>query len=152
MAIPAYNSHSNAAGNWPIALCRLMTASALFCLLNFSTAAARAPDIPNLNVEPLCHGIADQDTDPSQATNPNVSLKQCLDSEHSDRATLQKEWPTFPATDKKHCTNEARVGGLSSYTDLLTCLEMARDVDEDRPRQPGQSVGQSSSGRIQNKQ
>ncbi len=32
------------------------------------------------------------------------------------------------AADKTACTNELRMGGDSSYTELLTCLEMARDV------------------------
>jgi hypothetical protein len=39
-----------------------------------------------------------------------------------------KEWTSFSADDRTHCTAEAKMGGESSYTDLLTCLEMARDV------------------------
>ena len=39
-----------------------------------------------------------------------------------------KEWSQFSVEDKKHCVAEATMGGESSYTDLLTCLEMARDV------------------------
>jgi hypothetical protein len=38
------------------------------------------------------------------------------------------EWSTFSADDSRHCAAEATMGGESSYTDLLTCLEMARDV------------------------
>ena len=129
-------------------LWRLGTALVLFCLLDFSSAAARDADIPNLNVKPLCHGIVDQGADPLEAGDPNVSLKQCLESERADKATLQKEWPTFSTTNKQHCTNEAVAGGLSSYTDLLTCLEMAKDVNDDRSQQ---SAGQSSPGRIRNK-
>ena len=41
-----------------------------------------------------------------------------------------KEWSDFSSDDKRHCVAEATVGGESSYTDLLTCLEMARDVRE----------------------
>jgi hypothetical protein len=128
---------------------KLVIALVLFCLLAFSSVAARDADIPNLNVEPLCHGIVDQGADPLEAGDPNVPLKQCLESERADKATLQKEWPTFSATNKQHCTDEAVVGGLSTYTDLLTCLEMAKDVDDDRSQQP---AGQSSPGRIENKQ
>jgi hypothetical protein len=39
-----------------------------------------------------------------------------------------KEWSTFSAEDKRHCTAETRMGGESSYTEMVTCLEMARDV------------------------
>jgi hypothetical protein len=41
---------------------------------------------------------------------------------------LAKQWSTFAPPDKIACTNESRMGGDSSYTELLTCLEMARDV------------------------
>ncbi len=41
---------------------------------------------------------------------------------------MKTEWSTFSAADKKHCIAEATMGGESSYTDLITCLEMARDV------------------------
>lgn len=32
------------------------------------------------------------------------------------------------------------MGGLPSYTDLLTCLEMARDVEKDRAQQKSKSI------------
>ena len=41
---------------------------------------------------------------------------------------MKNEWSTFSASDKKHCIAEATMGGESSYTELVTCLEMARDV------------------------
>jgi hypothetical protein len=40
----------------------------------------------------------------------------------------------FPA-DRAHCVNESTMGGESSYTDLLTCLVMARDVGTMREQQ-----------------
>ena len=39
-----------------------------------------------------------------------------------------KAWSSFVLADRTHCVNETTMGGLSSYTELLTCLEMARDV------------------------
>jgi hypothetical protein len=39
-----------------------------------------------------------------------------------------KEWSTFNSDDKTHCIAETTMGGESSYTDLVTCLEMSRDV------------------------
>jgi hypothetical protein len=41
---------------------------------------------------------------------------------------LVKQWSTFMPADKTSCVNESRMGGESSYTELITCLEMARDV------------------------
>src|SRR3984885_498054 len=34
----------------------------------------------------------------------------------------------FSIDDRTHCISETTMGGESSYTELLTCLEMARDV------------------------
>ncbi len=42
------------------------------------------------------------------------------------RGKLVKRWPTFSAPDKANCIGETNAGGLPSYTDLLTCLQMAR--------------------------
>lgn len=57
-----------------------------------------------------------------------MTYNECIKSERGDREQMAKEWPTFPSADKQHCIAEATTGGESSYTDLLTCLEMARDV------------------------
>jgi hypothetical protein len=89
---------------------------------------ARSNDVPTLNVTPLCRGIISQSDALLQAGDPSVSMDECLKAEEIDRQTIQKEWSTFSASDRTHCTAEATMGGESSYTDFLTCLEMARDV------------------------
>ena len=87
-----------------------------------------ADGVPDLNVEQVCDGIARQGgvtfRDPSVAK----EKKNCVDSEQVVRAELAKQWSTFAPADKTSCVNESRMGGESSYTELLTCLEMARDV------------------------
>lgn len=89
---------------------------------------AHSDELPVLNVLPLCRGITSQGAAPLQAGDRSVTLKQCLDAEQADRETMKNEWSTFSASDKKHCIAEATMGGESSYTELVTCLEMARDV------------------------
>jgi len=89
---------------------------------------AHSDELPVLNVLPLCRGITSQGAAPLQAGDRSVTLKQCLDAEQADRETMKNEWSTFSAADKKHCIAEATMGGESSYTELVTCLEMARDV------------------------
>jgi hypothetical protein len=76
-------------------------------------------------VAQVCHGITNQSD--FQEGLGNVSFDQCIQAEQDDRDTMIKEWSTFSADDKGHCIAEATVGGESSYTELLTCLEMARD-------------------------
>ena len=88
--------------------------------------AARSDDIPTLDVNPVCHGIAIQGEleEGLQRTN----FEQCVQSEQATREQLKKEWSTFSTADKSHCVALAKTGGESSYTELITCMEMARDV------------------------
>jgi hypothetical protein len=91
-----------------------------------SLTAARSDQYPVLDTKPLCHGITEQSS--LQEGFRSVTFDECLKAEQEDRKTMIKEWSTFSAGDAKHCLAEATMGGESSYTELLTCLEMARDV------------------------
>ena len=49
--------------------------------------------------------------------------------EENARAKLAGEWESFRPADRTSCTELARLGGgLQSYVELLTCLEMAKDA------------------------
>jgi len=87
-----------------------------------------ADSVPTLDVEQVCQGIAQQGGVSFHDTDIADEKKNCLDSEKAIRGELTKEWSSFSAADKTACTNESIMGGDSSYTELLTCLEMARDV------------------------
>jgi hypothetical protein len=97
-------------------------------LLGASLFTPVVDKVPSLNVEQVCEGIAQQGGVSFRDPNIAVEKKNCLDSEHATRDELAKQWSSFSAADKSACTNEATMGGDSSYTELLTCLEMARDV------------------------
>jgi hypothetical protein len=56
------------------------------------------------------------------------NVEECLKSEQGVREEIKAKWSTFSAGDKQHCVTLAKTGGESSYTELLTCLEMSRDV------------------------
>ena len=88
--------------------------------------SARSDDIPTLDVNPVCHGIAMQGE--LEAGLQQTSFEQCVQSEQAVREQLKKEWSTFSTADKSHCVALAKTGGESSYTELITCMEMARDV------------------------
>jgi hypothetical protein len=97
--------------------------------------------VPTLNVEQVCTGIAQQGGVTFHDSAIAQEKKECLDSEQSIRNELVKQWPSFDGSDKVHCTNESRMGGDSSYTELLTCLEMARDVRAMRAAEPRDALG-----------
>ena len=87
-----------------------------------------ADSVPTLNVGPVCQGIAQQGGVTFRDSATGDDKQSCIDSEKAVREQLVKEWPTFAPADRTACTNESLTGGESSYTELLTCLEMARDV------------------------
>ena len=97
-------------------------------VLGAHLAVPAADSVPSLNVEQVCQGIAQQGGVTFHDPQIAQEKKDCLDSEQAIRDELAKQWSNFNATDKVACTNESRMGGDSSYTELLTCLEMARDV------------------------
>src|SRR5579883_416542 len=99
-----------------------------------------ADSVPRLNVDQVCEGIAQQGGvtfhDPAVAQ----EKKNCLESEQAIREELVKQWSSCSPADKPACTNESEMGGESSYTELLTCLEMARDVRKMHSEQNSNTV------------
>jgi hypothetical protein len=106
-----------------------------------------ADSVPTLNVEQVCEGIAQQGGVTFHDPQIGQEKKDCLDSEKAIRDQLVKQWSSFSPTDRVACTNESKMGGDSSYTELLTCLEMARDVrslqeeaNKPAPKKPAPSL------------
>ena len=76
----------------------------------------------------MCRGIALQSADPGVGQGGQAeTLQRCIESEKEVREQLKKRWGEFSAADKRHCVTLAKTGGESSNTELLTCLEMARE-------------------------
>ena len=79
--------------------------------LMLPVAAGAADTVPELNVEPVCQGIAEQGGvtfhDPAVAQ----EKKNCVDSEQAVRQELVKQWANFNAADKVSCVNESRWAG-----------------------------------------
>jgi hypothetical protein len=101
-----------------------------------SVLPALSDAVPDLKVEQVCRGIAQQGSDPSEKGGPDLKIDQCVKSELLVRDELTKQWSTFDSADKGHCVRETTMGGQSSYTELITCLEMARDVRKLRASPP----------------
>jgi hypothetical protein len=93
--------------------------------LGFSISSARSDQYPVLNVAPLCHAPTHRSS--LQLGVRDVSFDDCMKAEQNDRQTMINEWSTF-FQQTTGGVSEATMGGESSYTDILTCLEMARDV------------------------
>jgi hypothetical protein len=74
-----------------------------------------------LDVTPTCKPIAN---DRSFA----IDTDRCLKTEREARDQLTREWANFAVADRSLCTQTATMGGAPSYVELITCLEMKRDV------------------------
>ena len=98
---------------------------------------------PQLDVRPVCHGIAMQGE--LEAGLQRTNFQQCVQSEQATRDELKKQWSTFTTADKTDCVALAKTGGESSYTELITCMEMARDV---RKLHEDQQKGSTSSAPV----
>jgi hypothetical protein len=100
-------------------------AAAAAAVLCIAARPAHAQAIPDLNVDPVCHGIAQQAANPSEKGGPDLAFSQCVQSEQAMRQKLVGEWSTFLPPEKANCIG-AEMGGMASYTDLVSCLEMAK--------------------------
>lgn len=90
---------------------------------------AVADTVPRFNIEPVCRSIARQgglDLEPNGTVRQD--FKRCMNSEMAMRGRVVRRWRSFTATEKADCIGEAGAGGFSSYTDLFTCLQMAREA------------------------
>jgi hypothetical protein len=66
-----------------------------------------------------------------------VELDRCSQDEAEPLEQLKANWAQFTGVDKSTCLSAAMVGGLASYVELLTCLEMTREANNDKnPRNP----------------
>jgi hypothetical protein len=100
-------------------------------------ALAAVDGVPNFNVEPSCRAAAQQAASADYVT-------VCRKSEQRAHDEVARQWPQSTSADKAQCVPAAMAGGNPTYTELLTCLEMARDIrqlhDKGQPTTTGQGV------------
>jgi hypothetical protein len=111
--------------NDPMRAVPIASLTALVLLL--AVWPARAQSVPNLNVKPVCRGIAQQALNPSETGGPDLTFAACVKNEQAMRAKLAGEWSTFSRSEKANCIGE-QMTGMASYTDLVSCLEMAKEA------------------------
>src|SRR5262245_18881767 len=85
---------------------------------------------PTLSVEAGCRGAAR--ADPLQ----QITVESCMKQELDAQEELKRNWDTFSAADRGHCQRLTSTGGLPSYVELVTCLQISRDARELRAKEP----------------
>jgi hypothetical protein len=48
----------------------------------------------------------------------------CFRDEQTAKDTLRENWKTYDSDQKNHCQQLMKAGGMPSYVELLTCVEM----------------------------
>ena len=61
-------------------------------------------------------------------------------SEEAAREKLAERWAEFPGQKRTECVGVSRIGGLPSYIEVLTCLELAQDLERIRSS-PAETTG-----------
>jgi hypothetical protein len=67
-----------------------------------------------------------------------VESDRCSQDEAEALEQLKENWAQFTGVDKGSCVGTATIGGVASYVELLTCLEIAREANntDKSPRDP----------------
>jgi hypothetical protein len=82
---------------------------------------ASGGSVPTLDVRPSCRAAA--------ATQTSITdrMQACIAGEQDAHDQLARQWKKFTTADRSHCVR-AMTDFEPTYTELLTCLEMADDV------------------------
>ena len=97
--------------------------AALLTLALFGNQTALVSDrVPQLNVEATCKATAE--TDKAMGLALAQSVERCMDDETKAQKQLSALWSTNPGSVRDECEGEALAGGIQSYVDLLSCIQM----------------------------
>ncbi|MEZ5889013.1 MAG: hypothetical protein R3D52_01395 [Xanthobacteraceae bacterium] len=68
------------------------------------------------------------------------SVESCISSEEAAREQLENRWAEFPGAKRADCVGMSKIGGIPSYIEVLTCLELAQDLERIRSA-PAETTG-----------
>jgi hypothetical protein len=91
-------------------------------LLNSHLLIAVADRVPNINLKETCRNAA---TVSGTLTQRDINI--CMEDEQGAHDEIARGWAQFSGTARAQCVH-ASTDYLPSYIEVLTCLEMARDV------------------------
>src|SRR5262249_54721161 len=111
---------------------RLSLIFGICCAVAFGAQVYRvaADEVPTYDIEKACKTDTQAYQGPGTAAPGSNTASFCVADERTARATLVSQWTQFAPDSKSECMQV--VGnvdvGLQSYVELLTCLQMAKDV------------------------
>lgn len=114
----------------------LRCALAAILLVGASQGAVALENVPKIDTDKMCRAAAVADS---------MSVREgsdaCIQDEIAARDQLQREWKDFPTSDRAYCGRLSTMAGVGSYVQMLTCLEMEREVRNLRQREQTGTTG-----------
>ena len=101
-------------------------AATVFVVAAAVIVPAKAQQLPHLNVDPVCRGIARHAGSPGERGGPDLSYRSCVANQLQVRKHLAPQWSGFSRAARANCIASTTAGGLPSYTELLTCLQIGQ--------------------------
>jgi hypothetical protein len=95
--------------------------------------AAKANEIPQFSIETSCRSAE------VVGLSRGRTKEACMRTEQDALDQLNRQWVQFPNDDRERCVRLATLGGFPSYVELITCLELAREVRNFRNQDPAGS-------------
>lgn len=89
-----------------------------------------ADTIPTFDVARSCRAAA------AETGAAQDRMQTCLQSEQRARDEIAQQWSKVAPAERDRCAQTASVGGSPTYTELITCLEMARESKTPVTAQP----------------
>ena len=87
--------------------------------------------VPELNVEAQCK--ATSATDKAMGLALAQSFADCMRDETTAQKQLNTVWAASSGPVRDSCEGEAVAGGIASYVDLLTCIQMTEAANSLSP-------------------
>jgi len=68
---------------------------------------------------------------------PDQSMTDCVRDEEAAKQQLNTLWEETPVSIRKRCESDARSLGTLSYLDLLSCIQIGKDLKADSKKDAG---------------
>jgi hypothetical protein len=111
---------------------RRLASACVLLTVGFAAHGANPTNaVPTFNIRAACRTLARMPEARLAGVGDADATKNCLADERQARAQVSKEWLKFDPADRRKCVGVSAQGETEPvYTELLTCLEMARDAKE----------------------
>jgi hypothetical protein len=106
-----------------------VAATVIAAFIGLSAEAAQA-QVPTINLDETCKAASGVMLSLMGGASGVDDIKICKDTETKARDQINKDWGTYPASDRADCVQTR--GYLPSYVEWLTCFEMNKVVREAR--------------------